>query len=225
MQPINPYMSDIEQRVQAVVERINAWYSSHGIDPKADYPKGAVWINFTLGAEYYFAAQKLLIEGNILGATVNLRSSLENTADIFFITGEANKLERRSRAYVESIDAYREAMSALGDSPLEEGGGNLVERVNPWTTSTIATRLQATGDSLTLIYNLMSYYSHPNPAAMFLLTNPAYKAAQTEVLRQGNVISILNAVGVLLTYETSIDTVTHKELNEIAAMLGIRLIR
>ena len=219
MKEFNTEIDDISQKTQLLVERVEQWYAANGIDPKANYEKGATWINFSLGVDYYQSARKLLADGNILGGGNVLRTSLENTADIFFIVCEPSKIGRRSKAYVESIEAYRDAMRQLGVEMLDKKGERPMQTINSWTTASIYDRLQATGDSIVFVYDMFSYLSHPNPASMMFLTNEKFKNQMINVFQQANEFNILNTIAVTLNH-SDIDTVKVEECEAIANQLG-----
>lgn len=224
MQDFLPDIEDVSREVQGLVARAAAEYKQRGIDPAQDYVKGAAWITFTLAFDYYDGARRELAAGNILSGTTLVRTNLENVTDLFYILGDKIKTERRAKAYVDSIEAYREAVKRVSGTALESMEERPVRELNKWTEASIYDRLKATGDPLVFVYDLFSYNSHPNPASMLLVTNDAYAKAMINILQQANEYTMLNTLGLVLSH-SDIESVAMTEVNDLAKRLGSSLVR
>jgi len=177
------------------------------------------FIAFELGRDYFKGARLTLDDGELLTGTSAVRSGLENAADLFFIYIDKTKSASRAKAYVDSIETYRAEMTkAKEDLAAGNKVGNYsMKQVNSWTTSTIATRISAAGAAINSAYDLLSYFSHPNPAAITYLGNPRLLKGQITLVHQANCVGVLALCSVVIRHcnlhslnSTDLDAISDK---------------
>ncbi len=175
------------------------------------------FIAFELGRDYFKGARLVLEDGELLTGTSAVRSGLENAADLFFIYIDKTKSAKRAKAYVDSIKTYRDEMIK---AKLDLDAGNKVgsysmKQVNAWTTSTITTRINAAGIAISTTYDMLSYFSHPNPAAITFLGNPRLLKGQLTIVHQANCVGALTLCSMAIRH-CNLSSVTSADLDAIS---------
>lgn len=175
------------------------------------------FIAFELGRDYYKGAKLALDDGELLTGTSAVRSGLENAADLFFIYIDKAKSGKRAKAYVDSIQTYRDEMIK---AKLDLDAGNKVgsyslKQVNTWTSSTIATRISAAGPAIATTYDMLSHFSHPNPAAITFLGNPRLLKGQLIIVHQANCVGALTLCSMAIRH-CNLNSVTSADLDAIS---------
>lgn len=221
MQKIIPEVDSIVKEVSDKMLDMYEEFQQQDADVKADYSKGAAMIVFRLGLDYFTTARDALHKGRVISGGSLVRTALENMADLFYIYDKPNKYPQ---AYVESMETFRRIMIsvALKDYNVLAKSREL-KQANKWTKASIEDRIKASGDSLLNIYDLLSYFGHPNPGSLTYITNTKLKDAQLNLLKQANCMSALTLMCVVLNH-SDITTVKIEELDIIARKLGIQLI-
>lgn len=224
MKPLNPKVDEVGVEIIKLVLKINNELKDKMLNTTGEYEKGVSLIGFRIGLDYFTGALTTLKSGNILSGTTLIRCGLENIADMYYIFCAGPKKQIYARKYVESIEKFRKVSSTVvGKDVGQIGSDKLMRQINKWTDASIDDRLKSTGSSLQAIYDLFSYYSHPNPAAMIFLTNQDLKAAQINLLKQANCINMLNAIMILINH-SEIISVTSDEIAKLSKILGFPLL-
>ncbi len=220
MQKNIPEIDSIVKEVSDKMLDMYEEFQQRNADVKADYSKGTAMIVFRLGLDYFTTARDALHKGQVISGGSLVRTALENIADLFYIY---DKPDKYPKAYVESMEAFKTIMIkvALKDRKSLAQSREL-KQANKWTNATIEDRIKASGDSLLNIYDLLSYFGHPNPGSLTYITNSKLKDAQLNLLKQANCMSALTLMSVVLNH-SDISTINVEELDKIARKLGIQL--
>ncbi|MDB5178541.1 MAG: hypothetical protein JWN01_484 [Patescibacteria group bacterium] len=224
MQPFNTEIDQITQDVSSYAKRIFDEYAELNLELKSDYSKSAVWISFHLGCDYFLSARDTLEASRLLGGGAIVRTCIENIADLFYIFASSQKEGKRAKAYVESLETFRQKMieiTKLGSDAVFEA--RMAKQVNDWTTSTITDRMKVTGQAMTTIYDFLSYSSHPNPGALSYLLIPGFKKAQQNLLQQVNCTVMLHLISHVLMHD-DLKSVTLEEADAVARRLGSKVL-
>jgi hypothetical protein len=220
MQKIVPEIDEIVKEVSEFMSGMYEEFQQLSPDLNADYDKGAAMIVFRLGLDYFVTARDALHKGLVISGGALVRTSLENLADLFYIY---DKPEKYPQAYVESMEKFRSIMLGAANKDTKElASTRELKQANKWTGATIEQRLQASGDSLINIYDLFSYFGHPNPGSLTYITNKNLKAAQLNLLKQSNCMTALTLMGVVLNH-SDIQSIKTEELNVTAKKIGFKL--
>lgn len=224
MQEYNPEIDQITKEVTILLEKLANEYGVMKISTKSDYLKGTAWISFHLGREYFMTARDSLNNGRVIGGGAIVRTCIENVADLFYIFDKKNNPNKYARAYVESLEKFRQVMLNAADLSFEEVfDERRIKQANKWTNASIEDRIVATGKGLSNIYDLFSYFSHPNPGSLTYLMIKSLKEKQINLLKQGNCLTALNLMGLVLGY-ADLKSVTIDELDKLARKLGSQMI-
>ena len=220
MQKIIPDIDSIVKEVSDKMLDMYEEYQQNNADVKADYSKGAAMIVFRLGLDYFVTARDALHKDSVIGGGSLVRTALENMADLFYIY---DKPEKYPKAYVESMDAFKTIMIkvALKDYNILAKSREL-KQANRWTNASIEDRIKASGDSLLNIYDLLSYFGHPNPGSLTYIVNTKLKESQLNLLKQANCMTALTLMGVVLNH-SDIKSIKVEELDILARKLGFKL--
>lgn len=214
-------IKDTDKLVDLVMEE----YISLNVNPQADYVKGTAYIGFRIGRDYFKGAMRALDDSLLLSGTGLVRSAVENFGDLSYIFLAQGKKETYAKAYVGSISKFTGAMllSKLKgmDATLEE---RLLKQSNNWTGATIEQRLKAAGKSYLTIYDMMSYFSHPNPAAISYLDKERLLAAQLSLVKDCNCMTMLGLMGIIINH-SDLKSISHSTINELTTKLGFPLIK
>lgn len=223
MQNVHPEIDRLIDETTVLMEKVRDEYQALEIKADKDHLKGTVWIGFNIGYDYFMAAKQSLINEYLLSGTGLVRSGLENLGDLFYIYCAPKKKEKYAKAYVESTARYNGAMVIARirgvDTTAKE---RLLKQANKWTEATIEQRLQATGPAIITVYDMMSYFSHPNPAVMTYLQKPRLLKAQINLVKQCNCIAAISLMGLSINH-AKLQTIKYEELNKIATELGFPL--
>lgn len=217
----NPEIDEITSQVGDEMKKMFIEYQS--IDPsiKDDYLKGAAMIVFRLGFDYFWSIESELSRRSVLGGGALVRLAFENLADLFYIYDKPNKYPE---AYVESMSTFRDLMKgAAGKDHNLLASSRAFKQANKWTGATIEDRVKASGASLVNVYDLLSYFAHPNPGALIYVMNEKLQDGQLNLLKQANCLCALTMMGVVLNH-SDIQSVKIEDLDEIAKRLGTRLL-
>lgn len=207
------------------MDRVFIEYASQKFDQKADFQKRTAWIGFRIGNDYFKGAKDALLNEMLLSGTNLVRSGLENLGDLFYIYCTQEKTDKYVKAYVESMSKFTRAMVMARLKGFDATAqGRLLRQANKWTDANIEQRLKATGPAILTVYDMMSYFSHPNPGAVTYLENPKLLTAQINLVKQCNCMAAINLMGLAINHG-NIKQVTYSELNRIATNLGFPLMQ
>lgn len=225
MQNIHPAIDRLIDETTELMEKVHSEYQALEIKSDEDYLKGTAWIGFNIGYDYFMAAKQSLIDEFLLSGTGLVRSGLENLGDLFYIYCSPKKKDQYAKAYVESIARYNGAMVIAKIKGLDvTAKERLLKQANKWTGASIEERLQATGSSILTAYDMMSYFSHPNPAVMTYLQKPRLLNAQINLVKQCNCITAISLMGLSINH-AKLQTIKYEDLNKIATELGFPLMQ
>jgi len=212
-------LKNITGKVADLMNRVMIEVNGKRIDYNKDHVSSVGLLSFMLAFDYFDSTLNAVDKQRIISAGSLLRSSLENMADIFYIlSNNASKIESRSKAYVESIKVFREAMISASTVEASELAGNrMMNNVNQWTTSNISRRI---GDlNLLTSYDLLSYFTHPNPGSVEYLVNQSLKEQQLNVIEQAVCVNSVHLIA-LMMHHSGIKSISESEIEGIARELG-----
>lgn len=214
----------LNKKVSHIVASIHNEFVDKSMQLNGNPDEVAAFIAFELGRDYYKGAKLALEDGELLTGTSAVRSNLENTADLFFIYIDMSQSARRAKAYVDSIKTFRDAMV---EARLDLALGNKVgdyslKQVNGWTRSTIATRITAAGVAISTVYDMLSYFSHPNPAAITYLGNPELLKGQINLVQQANCVGAMTLCSLTIRH-CMLTSITPADLDAISIKFNLGL--
>ncbi|MEO5691106.1 MAG: hypothetical protein ABIQ64_02875 [Candidatus Saccharimonadales bacterium] len=225
MNEIHPNIDSITSRTDELMELVNLECGALNIDPSENYLKGVAWIGFRIGLDYFSASRVALDNEKLLSGTSLVRSSFENLGDLFYIYCHPSKKAKYAKSYVESMNVFTKVFilaKVRGFDPAAQD--RALKQSNKWTDASIEVRLRSIGPSMLTVYDMMSYFSHPNPGALTYLDRPQLLSAQINLVKQCNCINAVNLMGLVINH-ISLTTVKHNELNAIATELGFPLMQ
>jgi hypothetical protein len=198
-------------------------YTAVGIDFDMDVNRSVAYIGFHLARQYFHAVESLNGQDLIISASGIVRSGLENASDLFYIFSKLNK--DYGRSYVGSMQAFHDAMKKAAAAGQEQVALNrMMKQVNPWTNASIEDRLKFLGEDLLFTYDMLSYFSHPNPAAVQFLVRPEMNNAVGEMASAANNITMLHVMAFSVLFG-EIKSVKEAQLEVIANQLGFKLFK
>ena len=198
-------------------------YAAKGIDFNADTNRSVAYIGFHLARQYFHAVESSQMQGLLIAASGTVRSALENAADLFYIFSKIGK--NYGDAYVGSMQAFHDAMKEAASAGQEQVALNrMMKQANPWTGASIEDRLKFLGDDLLFTYDMLSYFSHPNPAAIQFLLRSDMTDVINEMLDAANGITMLHVMAFSVLFG-DIESVTEEDLEGIANTLGFTLFK
>jgi hypothetical protein len=220
MQNFNPNVDIVSKEVSTIMHKIYDDLQKMQPDLNANYNVGAAVIAFRLGLDYFEAAKDALDKGHIVSGGALARCALENLSDLFYVY---EKPEKYPKAYVESMEEFKRMM--LATSIANKGTDALaasreLKQANKWTDSSIDDRIRAGGNSLVNMYDLLSYFSHPNPGSLTYLIDQDIKSKQINLMKQTNSMTALSLANVVLS-KTSAKSVQRQDLESIALKLDL----
>lgn len=225
MNNTHPEIDRLIEETTVLMTKVLGEYGTLNIDSMKDNLAGTAYIGFRIGYDYFMAAKQSLIDEHLLSGTCLVRSGLENIGDLFYIYCTPKKKDQYAKAYVESTARYNGAMVMAKIKGLDvTARERLLKQANKWTGASIEERLQATGPSILTAYDMMSYFSHPNPAAVTYLEKPRLLKGQINLVKQSNCMTAINLIGLSIS-NANIKDVTRSELNKIAMELGFPLMQ
>lgn len=207
---------------QAAV-RIYEEYKTTGIDFDKDVNRSVAYIGFHLARQYFHAVELLNKQELIISASGTVRSGLENAADLFYIFSKLDK--DYGKLYVGSMQAFHEAMKKAATAGQKQVAlERMMKQVNPWTRASIEDRLKFLGEDLLFTYDMLSYFSHPNPAAIQFLVRPEMTEVVSEMAEAANNVTMLHVMAFSVLFG-DIKSVKEAELESIANQLGFKLFK
>lgn len=218
MQEFNNEIDDIAKEVTDLMLKIADDFAKAQPDLRTDYLKGASIIAFRLGLDYFATARDALYKGRIISGGAVTRSALENLSDLFYVY---DKPDKYPKAYVESMEAFQTIMlAAAGKNTKGLVASRELKQANVWTNATVEQRVIASGGSLLVIYDLLSYFSHPNPGSLTYLNNKTLKDKQVNLMKQANCMTAISLMKLVLNH-TDIKSVKRDDLDKLAQKLGM----
>lgn len=187
---------------------------------RADYNKGAAIIAYRLGLDYFATARDALHKGRVVSGGAVTRSAIENLCDLYYIY---DKPDKYPKAYVESMEAFRKIMVAVGAANKSSdvlAASRELRQANKWTGASVEDRVKASGNSLVNIYDLLSYFSHPNPGSLTYITNAKLKYGQLNLMQQANCMTAISLIKLVLNH-ADVTSVKVGELDKVALKLGM----
>lgn len=224
MQAINPDIEQITKEVSACIEKIRAELEGYKLDPSSEPKKGVVYIAFHLGREYFLTARDALKQRHVVGSGNVIRACFENLADVFYIFKTPERTEKYAKQYILSLEVYRRKMLGLHGEDIDKVfKERKIKQVNKWAgNASIDDRLNDLSTTLTTVYDMFSYFSHPNPASLTYLGIPGLRDAQLNLSEQVNCHIAVVLMMICVTH-SDLQSVTAAELNELAKKLGTSL--
>jgi hypothetical protein len=218
---ILPEVDDIVSEVSVLIKRFYERLQQQNIVPEADYQKGAALIVFRLGYEYFIVSSDALLKGLLIGGGSVVRTGLENVIDLFYIYSKPDKYPK---AYVESMSRFNEVMKNAATKGFDAiTQSRELKQANKWTDASIEDRIKSSGGSFITVYDMLSYFGHPNPGSLTYVSNKKMKNGQLNLLKQANCMTVLSMMGVVLNH-TGVTSVTVQELDTVARKLGTQLV-
>jgi hypothetical protein len=216
-------LPNIDNVVAEVAQHMSNVYKNYqrlNPDVHANYGKGAALIAFRLGLEYFVTTRDILANGHVISGGSLARTAFENMIDLFYIY---DKPEKYPKAYVESMEAYRKLMAAAANKVSNTlAQSRELKQANKWTNATIEQRITAISGSFLTLYDMLSYFSHPNPGSLTYITNEKLQASQLNLLKQANCLTALSLMSVVLNH-SDITSTKREELDNIAQKMGTQL--
>jgi hypothetical protein len=221
MKPINPEIDQITKEVSVCVQKICSEFEGYKLNPSAEPKQGVVYIAFHLGREYFLTARDALKQKHVVGSGNVIRAAFENLADVFYIFKTEERTEKYAKKYVLSLEVYRQTMLGLHGSDIDEVfAKRKVKQVNKWAgNASIDDRLNDLSRSLTTVYDMFSYFSHPNPAAITYMGIPGLREGQLGLSQQVNCLVAVVLMAMCVAHG-DIKSVSYDELNGLAKRLG-----
>lgn len=225
MQPVNPEIDQITKEVSACVQKICNELEGYKLNPSTEPKKGVVYIAFHLGREYFLTARDALKQKHVVGSGNVIRASFENLADVFYIFKTQQRTEKYAKKYILSLEVYRQTMLGLHGIDIDEVfADRKVKQVNKWAgNASIDDRLNDLSKPLATVYDMFSYFSHPNPAAITFMGIPGLRNGQLGLSQQVN-CHIAVMLMAMCVVHGDIQSVTYDELNGLAKRLGTALV-
>jgi hypothetical protein len=225
MKPINPEIEQITKEVSSCVQKICSELDGYKLNPSAEPRKGVIYIAFHLGREYFLTARDGLEQKHVVGSGNVIRASFENLADVSYIFKTQQRTEKYAKQYILSLEVYRQAMLGLHGIDINEVFADRKARqVNKWAgNASIDDRLNDLSKSLVTVYDMFSYFSHPNPAAIAFMGIPGLRDGQLGISQQVN-CHIAVMLMAMCVNRGDIQSVTYDELNGLAKRLGTAIV-
>jgi len=187
------------------------------VDYKTNPQAGAALIAFRLGFEYFITSRDALMKDLVISGGACLRTGLENVIDLLYVYSNPGKY---TEPYVLSMSKFDEVMRQAAVKDFSEViKSRELKQANKWTGASIEDRLMASGDSLTTVYDLLSYFGHPNPGALNWTTSPGRLQGQLNLLKQSNCMNAFVLMAMVQNFSDS-DEVSFEEINLLAQKIG-----
>ena len=214
-------INNTSREVAELMNRVMAEINGRNIDYSSNHSSNVGLLSFMLAFDYFDSTLYLIEKSRVLSAGALLRSSLENMADIFFIlTSKASKVDERAKSYVESINIFRSAMVSAHNKAGEAEKVRLLKNVNQWSTSNITDRLRDIGgNSLLTTYDMLSYFSHPNPGLIEYIVNEELRNGELIIIESAICVNAVHLIAIMIQY-SEIRSVGKIELEAIAQKIG-----
>ncbi len=225
MKPINPEIDQITKEVSVCMQKICDELEGYKLNPSAEPKQGVVYIAFHLGREYFLTARDALKQKHVVGSGNVIRAGFENLADVFYIFKTQERTEKYAKQYILSLEVYRQTMLGLHGTDIGEVfAQRKVKQVNKWAgNASIDDRLNDLSKSLTTVYDMFSYFSHPNPAAITFMGIPGLRKGQQGLSEQVNCHIAVMLMAMCVTHG-DIHSVTYDELIGLAKRLGTSIV-
>lgn len=225
MKEYNEEIEGINTTVSDCIRRILIEFKGYELDSINDTERGVAYIAFHLGQEYFYAARDLLKKERVVGGGSLIRACIENQADIFYIFKNAENTKKYAQPYVESIESYSNAVVDMKAVTIDEVfKARMAKQVNKWTNASIEDRIKDAGASVATVYDMFSYFSHPNPAAITYMGNKNLRKKQINIMQQCNAMIAVALMTVVIKH-ANIRSVTYDELNTIGVEIGFPILQ
>jgi len=181
-------IDQLTEEVSDVMNVLGKELQDREFDKSDSIKDRVIFIVFLLGWEYCKSARDTLKLEHVIGSGTLIRSSFENLADIFYIFKTDDRVEKYAESYTSSLDTYKNVMSDLHSKKIDDVFSNrLAKKVNNWAgESSIDDRLKDLTPSLLTIYDMFSYFSHPNPASITYMRIAGLKNGQLAISKSMN---------------------------------------
>lgn len=212
----------LNESITRIIASIHNEFIDKNMQLSGNPEEVAAFIAFEIGRDYYKGARLALDDERLLTGTSAVRSGMENVADLFHIYIDTSKSAERAKAYVDSVSTYHQnIIKAKLDLVMGGKVGDFsLKQVNDWTTSKIAHRIKAAGVAISTTYDMMSYFSHPNPAAITYLGTPRLLKKQINLVHQANCVGALTLC-MLTIRHSKLMSVSPVDLDSIGSKLGL----
>jgi hypothetical protein len=224
MKYFNTDVDQITNEVSNCLQRIMIEFGDYKLDPINEPSKGVVYIGFHLGREYFLTTRDALSQGHVVGGGNVLRTCFENLADLFYIFRTHDRTDKYAKPYIESIEVYKRTMIDLHGKDMKKVfADRTAKQVNKWTNASIDDRVNDLSSSLMTIYDMFSYFSHPNPASITYLGIPGLRDGQTNLAKQANCITAITLMATCINH-SDVKSVSYDELDTLSRKLGVGII-
>lgn len=216
MLEFNPETDNVSAECTNLILKIADELKAAKIDPRHNYDCGAAMIAFLLGVDYFSSTRDDLARKRVISGGATLRCALENIIDLFYMYDDTEEYAKR---YVESMFRFKQIMmNAAGKSTKDLAVSRELKQANKWTDSSIEDRLKASGPAFINVYDMFSYFSHPNPGSITYSQSTQLRDKQLNLMKQANCMTALTLMGLLINH-CPIKSVTHNDLNELSKVL------
>ncbi len=224
MDIVNHDMSALNDATAEHMNAVFAEFSSLNIKAEEDPESGVSWTAFHLGRDYFIGARDALNSKHLLTGASSVRAAIENISDMLYIFRDAKSTQKYAPTYVASGNAYKTAVKeAAAVDMLEVFASRTLKQANKWTSASIDDRLHVVGNFMATVYDMLSYFSHPNPAAIDFIGKPQLREAQIDLIHQGNCMTALFMMAIIIN-QGHISTVSLEELDATGREFGIEIV-
>lgn len=227
MDGIKTGIDDITNETSALIHKLALEFQQINVKLTDAPSLVALWIAFHLGREYFLGAKDALNNKRLLTGTTSVRASLENVADILYIFQTDANIQKYAPRYVGSITAYEKALKdAVAAGAKSVFADRKLKQANSWTGATIDDRLKAilgTHGAFTTVYDMLSYFSHPNPVSINFIGKQWLREGQTNLVQQGNCMTAIVLMALVVNNST-LRSVSLTDLDKVGQRIGLVLI-
>jgi|GEM_PF-3150909 len=213
-------IDQITEEVSRVMNDLGAELQNREFDKSVEVKDRVIFIVFLLGWEYFKSARDTLKLEHVVGSGNLIRSSFENLADIFYMFKTDERVKKYAEAYASSLDTYKSVMLDLHSKSIDDVFSNrLAKKVNNWAGgSSIDDRLKDLTPSLLTVYDMFSYFSHPNPASITYMRIAGLKNGQLAISKSMNCHVAVVLMMIILNH-SDIKSVSNETLDQLRVQI------
>lgn len=158
-------LRDFSSKLEPYLLAVSAYYQNLDADESAPPRISCTQYAYLMASEFYISALSDTQDGLQYSAAASARTLMEVCADMNHIYHDEAKSTERAKKYVDSIAVFRKEAIRVGEA-VYSGQMTRLKHLNPWTSSTIESRISKFGDASLGIYDYLSYSAHANPAVI-----------------------------------------------------------
>lgn len=158
-------LTEIHADLAKIIDQANSHYAKGNFAHEQPL-QTSMRLAYRMALEYYLTAIVLTKIDKVsltLSAASLVRALMEVNADIHHIVAHPNKIEKRAKAYKDSVDTYVDSMKQMAVKMIANEDYSL-KFPNSWTSSSIQDRITAIGPGTVQVYDYFSAFTHANPA-------------------------------------------------------------